>query len=691
MNKKKFKNNKNINFFVEGGEAATPKMDVLGAATGALGGVTSLVGSAMNNLKVPKIKATTFQASSKDDLLNSWSNYDTIKAQKTNVAGSALSGLATGASAGAGFGPWGALAGGVVGGLSNLFTAKAGNRKRQAAVDKVNAQNLSNLDARANGLEQSAMDAESANYAAFGGQFTNNVTTFNNGGTHEQNPLMGIPQGVGQNGKPNLVEEGEVKYKDYIYSNRLKANTKLLEDVGLHSKYEGQTFGDIAKSIQKESEERPNDPISRNGLNDSMNKLKQAQEIVKLKKQQREQNAMQMEMIKQGVNPNMMQNPMQMAQGGELPQGVEANMQQLIQQVAGWLQQGMSPQQIIRQLVTAGIPAQQAQELILQVQQQAQQPEEGTEQIMALGGNLFANAGDLLLRKNVNSGSSYKAPIQDTMFPMPSAYKSKTADDYLNFVTKGNYIPQSVLQSPRPNPTTPTDSNKSGLGFGAEALRYAPVVGSGIMALTDAFGLTNKPDYSTADAIGNLHVKGERVNNYLAYNPFDRDYYINKLNANAGATRSGLANASGGNRATFMAGLLGADHNYNEGLGNMARQAEEYNTAQRQHVEEFNRGTNQFNAQQSNWEQGINNEIAMKAIAARAETKNASSAARMANLNNLFDNLGSLGREEYAYNMIKGNKALNYEIDHTGNTKYKGNQHKNGDKLKKKGIEYGII
>ena len=45
------------------------------------------------------------------------------------------------------------------------------------------------------------------------------VTLFEGGGTHEENPLGGIPQGMGANGKPNLVEEGETKWNDYIFSN----------------------------------------------------------------------------------------------------------------------------------------------------------------------------------------------------------------------------------------------------------------------------------------------------------------------------------------------------------------------------------------------------------------------------------------------------------------------------------------
>jgi hypothetical protein len=45
------------------------------------------------------------------------------------------------------------------------------------------------------------------------------VTLFENGGSHEQNPLGGIPQGTGANGKQNLVEEGETKWNNYIFSN----------------------------------------------------------------------------------------------------------------------------------------------------------------------------------------------------------------------------------------------------------------------------------------------------------------------------------------------------------------------------------------------------------------------------------------------------------------------------------------
>lgn len=74
---------------------------------------------------------------------------------------------------------------------------------------------------------------DNMNQQAFGGP-TNNyehggdmeLNEFNNGGTHEENPLGGIPQGMGANGKMNTVEEGETSFDfddgKYIFSDRLK-------------------------------------------------------------------------------------------------------------------------------------------------------------------------------------------------------------------------------------------------------------------------------------------------------------------------------------------------------------------------------------------------------------------------------------------------------------------------------------
>ena len=117
-----------------------------------------------------------------------------------------------------------------------------------------------------------------------GGDFSNGVTFINNGGTHEQNPFEGVPMGVAPDGKPNLVEEGEVLYNDYVFSNRLHPTDKELKESNLPKKYKGHTFALIAEDMSKESAERPNDPISKRGLEASLGKLASIQEEQRMKK-----------------------------------------------------------------------------------------------------------------------------------------------------------------------------------------------------------------------------------------------------------------------------------------------------------------------------------------------------------------------------------------------------------------------
>lgn len=122
------------------------------------------------------------------------------------------------------------------------------------------------------------------------GDFSNDVIFIDEGGTHEQNPFEGVLMGFDNEGTPNLVEEGEVIYNDYVFSNRLKPTKKLLEDGGFTDKYEDWTFAKIAEEIQKESSERPNDLISKQTLNDLFGRLTQMQEEVRMKKKQQEEN-----------------------------------------------------------------------------------------------------------------------------------------------------------------------------------------------------------------------------------------------------------------------------------------------------------------------------------------------------------------------------------------------------------------
>ncbi len=110
-----------------------------------------------------------------------------------------------------------------------------------------------------------------------GGIFHNGITIIGNGGTHEENPFEGVQIGVDNQGVPNMVEEGEVIWQDYVFSNRLQPSEAFKKKY----KVKGNTFADVAKELQKESEERPNDPISKRGLEDSMAKLMMEQEFIR--------------------------------------------------------------------------------------------------------------------------------------------------------------------------------------------------------------------------------------------------------------------------------------------------------------------------------------------------------------------------------------------------------------------------
>jgi hypothetical protein len=119
-----------------------------------------------------------------------------------------------------------------------------------------------------------------------GGIFSNGIVTIGNGGTHEQNPFEGVQLGADPQGIPNLVEEGEIIWNDYVFSNRLEV-PKTFKDV---YKVKGTTFAEVAKELQKESEERPNDPISKNGLDNFMSKLQSEQELIRAKKEMKSKN-----------------------------------------------------------------------------------------------------------------------------------------------------------------------------------------------------------------------------------------------------------------------------------------------------------------------------------------------------------------------------------------------------------------
>lgn len=457
------------------------------------------------------------------------------------------------------------------------FTEYCGGKVTEACIRR--GKNSSNPTTR----KRATFAQNARNWNAFGGwlntqggDFTNGVTFIDEGGSHEENPYQGIQIGVDPEGAPNLVEQGEVVYDDYVFSDRME----IPDDIRKEYKLRGKTFAKAAKSAQRESEERPNDPLSTKALQAAMERIAAAQEEARERKEAHRE-------------------------GNEYP-------------------------------------------------------------------SMFAYGGDT---------NSYGLALEDPM----------TVEE----------LEALMAQSGDPDEIAPEGNNDKRQTW----TRYAPIIGSGLASLSDLF---SKPDYGSADMIGGVDLGAEAagyapIGNYLSYRPLDRDFYINKMNQQAAATRRGLMNTSGGNRLNAQAGILAADYNYGQNMGNLARQAEEYNQQLRERVEAFNRGTNMFNTETGLKASMFNAEsrnAAKRARLGQATTaaqlrqgiKDQDSARRSANITNFLQGLGDMGWENEQANWLdtlakSGVLKMNTKGEYTGGTKKaKGGKVRT---KKKKGLTYG--
>ena len=695
-----------MNMIQKSGAVANDAIDSsnLGGTIGSIGsGVTSIVQAGMNNAQIAdtssiqdQIKAQNNMvvgASDNASLLNEWSHLSMLKDNYSwkdirggsnanramNTIGGAAQGAMTGATVG---GPIGAIAGAVIGLGSGIAGWITGNKKAKRRARRLNQQASDANERALLSFENRASDVDTQNdlniesnffndggpitmrytgvmspfgntfgdggifikpenrgkftalkertgksstwykehgtpaqkkMAIFalnaakwkhadggelhtqGGDFTNGLTYIDNGGSHEANPFEGVQMGIDPQGVPNLVEEGEVIFNDYVFSDRMKLPKKLKEKYNI----KGETFADAAKELSRESEERPNDPISKRGLQAFMSALANGQEEVRIKNEGRQMN--------------------RYAKGGKL----------------GKRYDGDGPDDNYMDFGTLASPISYEQ-----------------------------------LERMINLG------IDGSAIPLTGT--SEEIDD-------------AITRAAKKGATT---GDKSNLSY----LRFAPAFMSGISAFTDLF---SKPDYSAANRIASVDIQpalvsADPIGQYLSYKPLDRMFYINQLNKNTAAGRRAIQNTSGGNRAAALAGILAADYNYGENLGKLARQAEEYNQAQREKVADFNRQTDMFNSKQSMQAQSVNAQSrndATKMRLAQAEevaklrsaAKSAYDTRRSSNLNNFINNLGNIGWEDYQREWINSNPALYYNLSGIGRVGYKGNSKKNGGKLKKKG------
>ena len=576
-----------------------------------------------------------------------------------------------------------------------------------------------------------------------GGNFEN-LIHINTGLSHSENPYGGVPMGSDRDGTPNLVEEGETIWNDYVFSNRLKVPETLTDKYKLSKDI---TFAEASKKLGKEIEETPNDPISKRTFNFFMQDLQQSQEEIKAKKElskaKRQFNKLspqeQLEILNGGpvqedntllANPNqnnLNNTPQQFAEGGYTDRN--------------WLFDNMWDGKPIYQdsYLKGNIPYYQDKisdkGYSVKDIENTDNYKNFTKYALTLPDThsywqtLSNKTGKDVtylknnyerLRNDGKLGWIHRTPKfnnistqADTPFtiyqPLDALGNQKpfnmlspygmgySANDIVPFSDRVDDNGNTVIDLKNKEfvslDTKKKTNNKEDNGLLSTWMRYAPIVGSAIGA---ASSLLSKPDESSADAILTAAreagqytpISFNPIGDYITYNPFDRDYYINKLNAESGAARRAIINQSSGNRGNAMAGILAADYNAQNQLGALARQAEEYNLAQRQKVAEFNRGTNMFNTE-GMFKADTANQAAkmqvrntllqgtMQAERLRQAARQQLAAERSANLTNLFNNLGNIGRENMNFNILNTSAAFPWAMTNKGESKYKSRKRGN--------------
>lgn len=308
---KRFKSKKLVNIFEDAG-----KMDV-GNIAGVVGGFAKGIQGGFEAAEIDTSEAdNALQAvqsykpntSSLDALANSYNNTQFAKTnwegkdftqstgqQLAGLFSSGIEGFASGASSG---NVWV----GVANAATNMISRGIGwgvgnsNAERHANLtnilgEQANIAAHNKATSARDTIQENTVNEFMRNLKSYGGplynlggEFDNGLVFIDEGGTHDENPFNGVLMGVDSQGIPNLVEEGEIIYNDYVFSNRLKPTKKLLAEGGFSDKYIDWTFAKIVEDLQKESAERPNDIISLSGLDDMMNRMITMQETIRAMK-----------------------------------------------------------------------------------------------------------------------------------------------------------------------------------------------------------------------------------------------------------------------------------------------------------------------------------------------------------------------------------------------------------------------
>lgn len=371
----------------------------------------------------------------------------------------------------------------------NFGKWSSGYGRHKYGIDQTNLLAQESISHNADRLATQNELSLKQNYASFGGNlntagadFTTGMKHINTGDTHENNPYEGVPMGVDPQGTPNLVEEGETIYNDYVFSDRLKVpkqkikkgQTKFTQEEKILHKYEGKTYADAAKKAEKDSgvDERPNDNIAKRGFETILEILAQSQEQQRAE-EDKEKMQQQLEALQEYLNSlppeereQIIQQIQQQLTGQEVPQqeipqqvqqqGVPQDQQQMMQQ-----QQQLSPEEIAMMQQQQSQQQEMSPEQQAMLQQQMQQQPSMEEQPMqepqqqvqtqAYGGKLYEEGGQLSPEQMAMLQQQQGTPQQEVTPPTEPQSPQVLPPEY-----QGQEVPQGVEEVPQEGQQEPT-------------------------------------------------------------------------------------------------------------------------------------------------------------------------------------------------------------------------------------------
>ena len=755
----------------------TGKIDAQGIAS-ALGGAASAFGTAYSTISdvqspeqlIPMINSFRLNPNAGGNSLDSWtqSYLSTPKLNELslknvgwnttkgifNTFGSTLQGAFAGSKLGlagtifGGFGGLGAGLYGLVRGKQKANETRYLGNEAIKAVDKYNQDLLTNrlatieknqftnLARRAafggplNMSGEGIMSPFGSRFAAggllhaYGSDWSNGLTFVNAGGSHEENPNEGVQMGVDPQGVPNLVEEGEVIYNDYVFSKRMKVPKK--DKIKYKLGGLKLTYAEAAKKAQKESEERPNDPISKRGLEWIMAKLAESQETQREEQYMREVAKYAKQL---GVSPeellamieqqqaqeqqpqmqSMMQQPMMAAYGGELfTDGLDGVM------YANGGKIHINPKNRGKFNATKKRTGKTTEELTHSknplTRKRAIFAQNAKKWKHGLGGNLFWPGGSMDNYSMYGPWDNYIQDPTDPRFYSLGIWGPELTPSYgtsEGITTQGTpannsilgkrivfpnenlvqhfAIPESTQKQVQANVKSKITKNNLGPGVvnGPDydwmtGLRFAPILSSAGALVNN---LLNKPDYSRWNTLLDNDINDIAITpkyNYMQYRPIDRMMMANKIGQQAAATGRNIMNTSGGNRGTAIAGLLASDNQYLNKLGEAFIAGDAENYKRYAQTLDVNNNINKwladvdFNVQRANQGAGEARTRYKKDWVLGVEGLDAARGAAISNeWSNLAQGLGDIGWEQFNRNMVNTSNPL-YGIDSSGQAFFKG-------------------